>query len=61
MAPQIYKREAPEEEEINEEELEVTTYPTKIFGKHLHKVKLQTTTEPIEEGNLSYYTSLIQL
>lgn len=50
MAPglRIVKRQAGDEEE--EEELE-TTIATKIFGKHLHKVKVTTSTiGPETEG-----------
>jgi hypothetical protein len=53
MAPglRIVKRQA---EEIEEEEEEVTTIATKIFGKHLHKVKVTTSTlEPETEGSFA--------
>jgi hypothetical protein len=53
MAPglRIVKRQAEEEEE--EEEME-TTVATKIFGKHLHKVKVTTSTiGPDTEGAFS--------
>lgn len=54
MAPglRIVKRQAEEEEE---EEIEVTTTATKIFGKHLHKVKVTTSTlEPDTEGRFAW-------
>ncbi|CAO1358349.1 unnamed protein product [Diamesa hyperborea] len=51
MAPglkNLFKREAPAEEEVVEEDVEiieeVTTLATTHFGKHLHKVKITTST-----------------
>lgn len=51
MAPglkNLFKREAPAEEEVvvveEEIEEEVTTLATHHFGKHLHKVKITTST-----------------
>lgn len=48
MAPKIhkiFKRQAEDEEYVDEEP---TTIATKIFGKHLHKVKITTPTTTIE-------------
>lgn len=58
MAPnlhRLFKREAAqkvEEVEYEEEEEPATTLATKIFGKHLHKVRVNTptTTTEGEEG-----------
>lgn len=51
MAPglkNLFKREAPAEEEVIEEDVEiqeeVTTLGTVHFGKHLHKVKITSST-----------------
>lgn len=57
MAPglgmRLFKREAPEEADVEEGEPEVTTLATHIFGKHLHKVRITTPTTTLEtEGNL---------
>lgn len=52
MAPglkKLFKRQAEVEEEEGEEE--ATTLATKLFGKHLHKVKVTTpTTTVVTEG-----------
>lgn len=49
MAPgmkDLFKREAPNEDDVPDEEAEeeVTTMATHHFGKHLHKVKITTST-----------------
>lgn len=41
MKGSVFKREAEVEED---EEMKATTLGTKIFGKHLHKVHITTTT-----------------
>jgi hypothetical protein len=51
MAPglhRIFKRQAEKIEEDYEEEEPKTTIATKIFGKHLHKVRITTTTVSTE-------------
>lgn len=53
MAPnlhRLFKREAAEkvEEEIEYEDEPSTTLATKIFGKHLHKVRITTPTTTTE-------------
>lgn len=59
MAPKlhkIFKRQAEGEEYEDEEP--PTTLATKVFGKHLHKVKITTPTTTIESEGESHFTSL---
>ena len=53
----VFKREAEPDEE---EEVEITTYATKIFGKHLHKVHITTTTTTEENFEGLYLNFLIK-
>lgn len=64
MAPglkNLFKREAPAEEEVAEEEVEeeVTTLATHHFGKHLHKVKITTSTTTEAGEGKQIHTNII--